>query len=81
LKRQSPNWGSRRGLTDLLALRFLQPSAEWLRRVARVQHYRPRPSPDLDVRVVELSGELDIVSADFMTNVLTEVAGSVTRTG
>lgn len=35
-----------------------------------------RELPDLDVHVVELSGELDIVSADFLTDVLTEVAGS-----
>jgi anti-anti-sigma factor len=32
--------------------------------------------PDLDIHVVELSGELDIVSADFLTDVLVDVAGS-----
>lgn len=35
-----------------------------------------RDLPDLDVHVVELSGELDIVSADFLTDVLADVAGS-----
>lgn len=32
--------------------------------------------PDLDIHVVELSGELDIVSAAFLTDVLVDVAGS-----
>lgn len=35
-----------------------------------------RDLPDLDIHVVGLSGELDIVSADFLTSVLAEVAGS-----
>lgn len=35
-----------------------------------------RDLPDLDTRVVELSGELDIVSAGFLSDVLVEVAGS-----
>jgi anti-anti-sigma factor len=35
-----------------------------------------RNLPDLDMHVVELSGELDIVSADFLTAALVEVAGS-----
>jgi anti-anti-sigma factor len=35
-----------------------------------------RDLPGLDTRVVELSGELDIVSADFLSEVLAEVAGS-----
>lgn len=36
-----------------------------------------RNLPDLDVHVVELSGELDIVSADFLTDMLVDVAGSI----
>ena len=36
-----------------------------------------RDLPDLDIHVVELRGELDIVSADFLTDVLVDVAGSV----
>jgi anti-anti-sigma factor len=35
-----------------------------------------RNLPDLDVHIVELHGELDIVSADFLTDVLVDVAGS-----
>jgi anti-sigma B factor antagonist len=35
-----------------------------------------RNLPDLDIHVVELSGELDIVSADFLTEALVDVAGS-----
>ncbi len=35
-----------------------------------------RDLPDLDVHVVALSGELDIVSVDFLTAVLEEVDGS-----
>jgi anti-sigma B factor antagonist len=35
-----------------------------------------RDLPDFDVHVVSLSGELDIVSADFLTDVLVDVAGS-----
>jgi anti-sigma B factor antagonist len=34
-----------------------------------------RDLPDLDTHIVELSGELDVASADFLTNALTEVAG------
>jgi anti-sigma B factor antagonist len=35
-----------------------------------------RDLPDLDVHVVELSGELDVASADFLTHALADVAGS-----
>jgi anti-anti-sigma factor len=35
-----------------------------------------RNLPDLDIHLVRLSGELDIVSADFLTEVLVDVAGS-----
>jgi anti-sigma B factor antagonist len=35
-----------------------------------------RDLPDLDIRFVELSGELDIVSADSLSAVLVEEAGS-----
>jgi anti-sigma B factor antagonist len=35
-----------------------------------------RDLPDLDTHIVELRGELDVASAEFLTNALTEVAGS-----
>jgi anti-sigma B factor antagonist len=62
-------------LTDLLAICHLQPSAEWPPVLPEFS-ITIRDLPDLDIHLVELSGELDIVSADFLTDVLVDVAGS-----
>jgi anti-anti-sigma factor len=63
------------GLTDLLA-----PATCNRRRngpaVLPEFSIKVRNLPDLDIHIVELSGELDIVSADFLTDVLVDVAGS-----
>jgi anti-sigma B factor antagonist len=75
LNRQGPNWGSMAGLTDLLASATCN-----LRRnghaVLPEFSVTIRNLPDLDMHVVELSGELDIVSAGFLTDLLVDVAGS-----